>query len=807
MIFKYCLCLFLSLIISLSNFILPANAAINDESDLQEQLGKLEKTIEDSRKELKVPGLGIAIVKDDKIIYMKGFGLRNTERNLPVTPDTLFAIGSTTKAFTSMSIAMSVDESKLSFDDSPKKFLPYFKLQDPEADSKITIRDLLCHKSGLNRTELSWYTGVLSREEVIKAAAFAKPAAKLREKFLYQNVMYSAAGEAMAKAQNMPYEQVISERIFKPLGMKVSNFSLKETQKVEDHSTGYTIDQVSKEIKSVPMRDLTNIAPAGAINSSVKDMAQWIRLMLGRGIFEGKRLVSEKNFNELVSKQITIAENNYYGLGWGITTRKDHSMWSHDGGIDGFNARVTIFPDHKIGYVILTNVTSSPILDIASKAIYSTLINKKEGTKDNPTTSSIDDLQKEVGTYRITEVGIDIEVSLKDGKLIAVTPNEPAYTLKNIEGRKYEAIGPTPEPTNIFVTFRPVKGKEDETEAYLEMPMGNFVLTRIKPAKASPTSTNNPDKYKELLGQYEISSDKPRMEITIKDGKTVLVVPGQPPYEMVEKEKDNFSFSNLPPSFNLMVKRDKDGKVAGILMKQPQGDFEFKRLAEFAPSITIEELMTKVINAAGGEANIRQHKSFVGTYVSNYEHQGVKGEGAFFAKAPNYFSFNETLLALDKKIGSISEYFDGTKGSMVMSFTPVEVYNEKLLQMVKARSDFYQLLNWKTLYKTVAIKGITKIGDEEAYIVVKTPENGDPITDYISTKSWLILARDSMLPISSLPISLPIKEIYSDYRQVGGMMVSFKTVTVHPTLGDVVRTVKELKLDAEISDDQFRIPK
>jgi len=195
----------------------PTTAATPDYSN---QLAAIEKAIDDKRKELGIPGMSLVIVKDDRIIYMKGLGVKDFERQVPVTPDTLFAIGSASKAFTAMLALMSADEGKVSLDDSPKKFLPYFKLRDADADAKITLRDLLSHRSGLNRTDIAMVSGVLNREELIQVAAMAKPTAKLGEKFQYQNVMYTAAGEAVARAQNSTWDKLIETRLFKPLGMK-----------------------------------------------------------------------------------------------------------------------------------------------------------------------------------------------------------------------------------------------------------------------------------------------------------------------------------------------------------------------------------------------------------------------------------------------------------------------------------------------------------------------------------------------------------------------------------------------------------
>ena len=168
-------------------------------TDYSKQLQAIEDKTEARRKELGIPGMSLVIVKDDRVIYMKGLGYKDYENKVAVTPDTQFAIGSATKAFTALSVLMSMDEGKLSLEDSPKKVLPYFKMFDPDADKNILIRDLLSHSSGLNRTDLAMITGKLNRAELIQVAAQAKPTGKLREKFQYQNIMFAAAGEIVAQ--------------------------------------------------------------------------------------------------------------------------------------------------------------------------------------------------------------------------------------------------------------------------------------------------------------------------------------------------------------------------------------------------------------------------------------------------------------------------------------------------------------------------------------------------------------------------------------------------------------------------------
>lgn len=205
-----------------------------NESELEIRLKRIEKIVEERRRKLGIPGLAPGIVKGDKVICMNGFGAKNPELDVGVTPDTQFAIASSTKAFTAMTAMMSVDDGKLALDDSPKKYLPYFNLRDADADARVTLRDLLSHQTGLGRTDLSLqFPQTLSRKEAIKIAGLAQPSAKFREKFQYQNTMY-AAGDAIAKANGKIWESLVETKIFKPLGMTATDTSVVKMQQSPD---------------------------------------------------------------------------------------------------------------------------------------------------------------------------------------------------------------------------------------------------------------------------------------------------------------------------------------------------------------------------------------------------------------------------------------------------------------------------------------------------------------------------------------------------------------------------------------------
>jgi hypothetical protein len=238
------------------------------------------------------------------------------------------------------------------------------------------------------------------------------------------------------------------------------------------------------------------------------------------------------------------------------------------------------------------------------------------------------------------------------------------------------------------------------------------------------------------------------------------------------------------------------------VVRQPNRNFELKRVAE--PAISVDELMSRVITAAGGEANLRKHASMVTTATVDFENQGVTGEATISAKAPNLLATDLTLMALGKKIGSMREYFDGARGAQEVSFAPAQIKTGKSLEAARIEADFYALLNWKKLFKDVSVKRMSNVDAEEVYVVVKTPEQGSPITDYISAKSFLLLKRETIDSLSTSMVEQPATATYSDYRMVDGRMIPFRIAHNTETLGDVVVRVKDVKFDVSLPDSVFR---
>ena len=324
-------------------------------------------------KEWEVPGVAIAIVKNDRVVFAKGYGVRELNKPAPVDEETLFAIGSSSKAFTATGLALLVDQGKIKWEDPATKYLPGFQLFDPYSTRELTVADLLAHRSGLARGDLLWYASEYNRDEVLRRVRHLKPSWSLRSRFGYQNIMFLAAGQIVPSVTGTTWDDFMRERIFNPLGMKSTSTSIKAFAGTTNVASPHS--RIEDKVQAVPWRNIDNIAPAGSINSNVHDMAQWVRLQLGEGTYDGKRLLSAVSIKEMQTPQTIIrlegprarlypeAHFLTYGLGWFLSDYRGRKLVEHGGAIDGMRAQVAFIPEEKVGLVILTNLhgTNFPV--------------------------------------------------------------------------------------------------------------------------------------------------------------------------------------------------------------------------------------------------------------------------------------------------------------------------------------------------------------------------------------------------------------------------------------------------------------
>jgi CubicO group peptidase (beta-lactamase class C family) len=359
----------------------PATAA----QQRQDPFAGFDEFVAATMKQWNVPGLAIAVIRDGKVLLAKGYGTRDIESGAPVTPSTLFAIGSISKSFTVTALGMLVDEGKLDWDKPLRNYLPDFQLYDPVASERFTPRDLVTHRSGLPRHDLVWYGSDLTRAEMYRRLRFLPPSRDFRAAYQYQNLMYMTAGILVERLSGMRWEEFVRQRIFQPLGMTNSNFSVNDSQKAADFSYphGTTRAGERETVIRIPFRNIDEIGPAGSINSSVDQMIRYVEFHIGQGKYGDRQLLSEANAQQMQTPQMVMPGpmqydevfHSSYGLGFVITAYRGHKLVSHGGGIDGFVALLSFMPRDKIGMIVLTNLSgNNPVPQIVTYNVYDRLL-------------------------------------------------------------------------------------------------------------------------------------------------------------------------------------------------------------------------------------------------------------------------------------------------------------------------------------------------------------------------------------------------------------------------------------------------
>jgi CubicO group peptidase (beta-lactamase class C family) len=308
-----------------------------------------------------VPGAALGVVKDGKIIYMRGFGFRDLENKLEADEKTLFCIGSCTKAFTSLGAAVLVDDGKLHWDTPIIEYVPDFRLYDPYATNHATIRDLLCHRTAVASHDELWKKSPFSREELFKRLRYLQPIGEFRSTYEYSNLMSMAAGHIVGRINGSTWERFLKERILSPLGMERTKFSIGQAEPDENFAHPYRFDGTRFERCWYHVMD--EIAPAGGVTTCVEDMCQWLLLHLNLGKYGDKILVSEKNIEETHKPQVVRWSDGperepfgAYCLGWVYSLYYGHRSLSHDGGTRGYQAVVQLLPEKKLGLVFVSNI-------------------------------------------------------------------------------------------------------------------------------------------------------------------------------------------------------------------------------------------------------------------------------------------------------------------------------------------------------------------------------------------------------------------------------------------------------------------
>ncbi len=546
------------------------------------------------------PGMAIAVIKDGKIILSKGYGMRDVKKNLPVTPKTMFAIGSSSKSFTVVSLGTLVDEGKLSWDKPVREYMPDFRLYDKFATEQMTPRDLVTHRSGLPRHDLMWYASGYSRKEIYDRMRYLEPSAEFRTTWQYQNLMFMTAGYLASKVADMPWEDHVRTKIFLPLGMSTSNFSIIDMQKAAEPAKPYM--KIKDKLEEVPYRNIDQIGPAGSINSTVEEMIKYVQFHLDKGKAGGRQVLSENNVKQMQTPQMVMPGDpqykelgaSTYGMGLFVTTYQGHKLVDHGGNIDGFSALLSFLPGDNMGLVILTNANGSQVPTVVARNVYDRLLgveqvewtkrlkeaeakakasadesSKRKLTSQRLNTKPSHETADYFGEYEHPAYGV-VKVA-KDGDGMNITFCNMTAPMKHFHYDVFE-VGEVQRHvlSKDKVQFQTsLQGDIASLSIPIESSVKEIVFVR-----RGDSSMRQKSFLQQLAGDYEMG---PRMiKITMKgEDRLVVEIAGQPPLELEPIKDMRFNIKGMT-GYSVDFKKD-GGAITELIFNQPNGIFAAKR--------------------------------------------------------------------------------------------------------------------------------------------------------------------------------------------------------------------------------------
>ena len=547
------------------------------------------------------PGIGIGIVMGDKLVFAKGYGFRDYGKKLPYTTTTTQPIASNTKLFTAVAVGLLVEEGKLRWDEPIKQFVPTIRFYNDDLDRSVTIRDMLSHRTGVTRHDSIWYKSSFTRRELWDRLRYLEPAAPLRTKFLYNNLMFTAAGQVVEELSGKTWEQFVKQRIFDPLGMSHSTLTIEDNIKGPEPGVPYSERRDSTELYRQPYYTAeVAIAPAGAINSNVEDLSRWVIALLNKGKVDGKQVLPEAVLRETMAPSLSLPNsaletrgwgenlNSYYGMGRTISSYRGHLLAVHGGDLPGFHSQISVMPNDNLGVILLViGDHVAPMYNGLTYSIYERLLglsltpwserlnqirlkNKAAGTKARatadvgrvPGTKPSHALDDYVGEFAHPAYGV-VNVTRGDKEL-----NFDFHGIKMPLNHFHYDRFDTPddeEDGKFSLNFRTnPMGEIEGVEISLDEAAVTF--TRRVPAELTSDAT-----LQAYAGTYTTPSGG-KTVLTFQPGKGLAIRGGpdlQPwrPQQFRVKE-----FPDVVISFTL-----ENGKVVAMKQRDPSGEFVFPR--------------------------------------------------------------------------------------------------------------------------------------------------------------------------------------------------------------------------------------
>jgi len=554
-------------------------------------------------KDWNAPGIGVGIVAGDELVFAKGYGYRDFGKKLPFTPSTLCQIASNTKLFTAVAAGLLVDEGKLTWDDPVKDAVPSIRFYNNELNNTVTLRDMLSHRTGITRHDAIWFKSDDTRKQLFDKVRYLEPQKPLRQTFLYNNLMYAAAGYIIELQSGKTWENFVRERIFAPLSMTSTVFSVADMLKQPDFGVPYTEKRDTFELYKIPYyEDIGGVAPCGAIISNIQDVSHWLVALMNDGRYEGKQVlpagVLKATMEPAIALPNTMAEalgfwevlNPAYGMARETASYRGRLLTSHGGDLPGFHSQISFMPKEKLGVIVFViGDHCAQLYNLISYNVYERLLGldetpwsarmlemrlkgkkadtearAKAGADRVPNTKPSHALGDYAGDYEHPAYGI-LKIGLKDNQL-QFDFHKLQWPLSHFHYDRFET--PDDELYGKFAVNFLTNPQGDVDRAIISLDEAEVTFTR-RP------ETLNPKILGQLAGTYETPTGV-KFQVLLKEGGGLsLLFPGQPEEPLVAYKGLKFrikAFSDVV--FEFVVE---NGQVKALKQISPSGENVFTR--------------------------------------------------------------------------------------------------------------------------------------------------------------------------------------------------------------------------------------
>jgi len=592
-------CLFLAAL-------LPSIAFAQAPTNVDAKLKGFDAYMAQVLKDWNVPGIGVGVVVKDRLVWAKGYGYRDYEKKIPYTPATTQPIASNTKLFTAIATGLLVDEGKLDWDKPVRQFVPSIQFYNDDLNRTVTVRDMLSHRTGITRHDLIWYKSEFTQKELFERLKYLEPSEAPRSVFLYNNMMYSGTGYVINLLSGKPWETFVRERLFEPLEMTSSTFTIADMLRTAEPAVPFTERRDNTEIYRTPYySDAVGVAPAGAINSNIVDLSHWLIALMNDGKYNGKQVIPRNVVRATLQPSIALPNatleqrgwgellNSYYGMGRWVASYRGHVLAYHGGDLPGFHSQVSTMPYDSVGVIVLViGNHAAPLYNIVSYNVYERLLGM-----------SLTPWSERQNAIRLRNKEADKQARSKAGGG-RVAGTHPSHALRDYAGEfEHPAYGvmtiAQAGDTALTFDFHKIRmplshfhydrfdTPDDEEDGkwsvnFLTNPQGEVDRAEMSLDEAAvsftrrvPVTLASMETLRQYVGTYETASGGKFDVVVRQDGTLALQFANGTFQNLVPWQPRRFRTKEFPDlTMEFLVE---NGRVVALKQSDPSGEFRFTK--------------------------------------------------------------------------------------------------------------------------------------------------------------------------------------------------------------------------------------